>query len=79
MSRDVIFDEGRKWNFMEQQPSEGMELHVSGVNLGFDIPNIRMEEGGDNLEGVFQDMPSNEEAGQVEGSTSTRNKVMPRF
>ena len=24
LSRDVIFEEGRKWNFMERQPSEGM-------------------------------------------------------
>ena len=79
LSRDVIFDEGRKWNFMERQPSEGMELCVSGVNLGFDNPSMRMEEDGDNLEGVLQDMPSNEEAGQSEGSTSTSNEVMPRF
>ena len=26
LSRNVIFNEGRKWNFMEQQPSEGIEL-----------------------------------------------------
>ena len=49
LSRDVIFNEGRKWNFMERQPSEGMELHVSGVNLGFENPNMRMEEGRGNL------------------------------
>ena len=30
-----------------------MELRVLGVNIGFDNPNMRMEEGGDNLEGVF--------------------------
>ena len=56
-----------------------MELRVSGVNLGFDDPNMMMEESGDNLERVFQDMPSNEEAGQGEGSISTSNEVMPRF
>ena len=56
-----------------------MELCVSGVNLGFDNPSMRMEEDGDNLEGVLRDMPSNEEAGQSEGSTSTSNEVMPRF
>ena len=54
-----------------------MELCVSGVNLGFDNPSMSMEEDGDNLEGVLQDMPSNEEAGQGEGSTSTSNEVMP--
>ena len=64
---------------MERQPSEGMELCVSGVNLGFDNPSMRMEEDGDNLEGVLRYMPSNEEAGQSEGSTSTSNEVMPRF
>ena len=79
LSQDVIFDEGRKWNFMERQPSEGMELCVSGINLGFDNPSMSMEEDGDNLEGVLRDMPSNEEAGQSEGSTSTSNEVMPRF
>ena len=56
-----------------------MELCVSGVNLGFDNPSMSMEEDGDNLEGVLRDMPSNEEAGQGEGSTSTSNEVMPRF
>ena len=40
-----------------------MELCVSGVNLGFDNPSMSIEEDGDNLEGVLQDMPSNEEAG----------------
>ena len=64
---------------MERQPSEGMELCVSGVNLGFDNPSMRMEEDGDNLEGVLRDMPSNEDAGQSEGSTSMSNEVMPRF
>ena len=78
LSRDVIFDEGRKWNFMERQPSEGMELCVSGVNHGFDNPNMRMKEDRDNLEGVFQDMPSNK-ASQGEGLTLTSNKVIPRF
>ena len=38
-----------------------MELHVSGVNLIFDHPSIRMKEDGYNLEGVLRDMPSNEE------------------
>ena len=33
------------WNFMERQPSEGMDLHVSGVNLGFENLSVRMEEG----------------------------------
>ena len=51
---------------MERQPSEGMKLHVSGVNLGFEIPSVRMEEGGENLEVVLQDMTSNEEASQGE-------------
>ena len=40
---------------------------------------MRMEEGGDNLEDIVQDMPANEEASQGEGSTSTSNEVMPRF
>ena len=53
LSRDVIFDEGHKWKFMERQLSEGMELCVSGVNLGFDNPIMSMEEDGDNLEGVL--------------------------
>ena len=61
---------------MERQPSEGMELCVSGENLGFDNPSMRMEEDGYNLEGVLRDMPSNEEADQGEGSTSTSNAVM---
>ena len=78
LSRDVIFDEGRKWNFMERQPSEGMELCVSGVNHGFDNLNMRMKDYRDNLEGVFQDMPSNK-AGQGEGLTLTSNEVIPRF
>ena len=50
-----------------------MELCVSGVNLRFNNPNMRMEEGGDNLEGVFQDMPSNE-AGQGEGQHQRATK-----
>ena len=53
LSRDVIFEEGNKWNFMEQQTSEGMELHVSSENLGFDNPSMRMEEDRENLEGVL--------------------------
>ena len=64
---------------MERQPSEGIELCVSCVNLRFDNPNMRMEEDGDNLEGVLRDMPSNEEAGQGEGLESTSNEVMPSF
>ena len=36
LSQDVIFKEGHKWNFMEQQPSEGMELRISGVNFRFE-------------------------------------------
>ena len=52
---------------MERQPSEGMKLPISGVNLEFEIPSVRMEEGGENLEGVLQDMTSNEEASQGEG------------
>ena len=56
-----------------------MELCVSGVNLGFDNPSMIMEEDGDNIEGVLRDMPSNEEAGQGEGLSSTSNEVMPRF
>ena len=44
-----------------------MELRVSGVNLGFENPSVRMEEGGENLESVLQDMPSNDEAGEGEG------------
>ena len=79
LSRDAIFEEGRKWNFMERQPSEGMELRISGENLGFNNLSMRMEEYGDNLEGVLRDMPSNEEADQGEGSMSTSNEVMPRF
>ena len=66
LSRDVIFNEGHKWNFMERQSSEGMELRDLGVNLRFENPSVRMEEGAENLEGVLQDMPSNE------GSTLTR-------
>ena len=38
-----------------------------------------MEEGGENLEGVLQDVPSNEEASQGEGLTSMRNEVISRF
>ena len=37
-----------------------MNLRFLGVNLGFENPSVRMEEGGENLEGVLQDMPSNE-------------------
>ena len=61
---------------MERQPSEGMELCVSGVNLGFDNPSMSMEEDGDNLEGVLRDMPSNKEAGQSEGSTSIEEECL---
>ena len=56
-----------------------MELCVSRVNHGFEHPCVRMEEGGENLEGLLQDMPSNEEAGQGKESTSTSNEAMPRF
>ena len=56
-----------------------MELRVSSANLGFKNPSVRMEEGGEILEGVLQDMNSNEEACQAEGLTSTSNEVMPRF
>ena len=56
-----------------------MELRVSGVNIVFENLSMRMDEGGENLEGVLQYMPSNEEAGQGEGLTSTSNEVMPRF
>ena len=76
---DVIFDKMRKWIFMEKQPSEGIELSVSSINLGFENPSMRMEEGEENPEGVLQDMSSNEEVGQGEGSTSTSNEVIPRF
>ena len=38
---------------MERQPSEGIELHVSSVNFGFENPSVRMEEGGENLEAVL--------------------------
>ena len=78
LSRDVIFEEGCKWNFVERQLSEGMELHVSGVNLGFENPSERMEEVA-NIEGVLQDLPSNGEAGQSEGWTSINNEEMPRY
>ena len=67
---------GTSWN---RQPSEDMELRVSSVNLGFENRSIKMEEGGENSEGVRQDRPSNEEEGQVEGLTSTSNEVMSRF
>ena len=56
-----------------------MELCASVVNLGSENPIVRMEEGGENLEFVLQGMPSNEEVGQSEGSTSTSNEVMLRF
>ena len=52
---------------MERQLSEGMELRVLGINLGFENLAMRMEEG-ENLESVLQDMPSNKEGGQGEGS-----------
>ena len=38
-----------------------------------------MEEGGENIQGVLQDMTSNEEVGQGEGLTLMSNEVMPRF
>ena len=50
-----------------------MKLRVLGVKLGFENSSVRTEEG------VLQDMPSNEEAGQSKGLTSTSNKVMIRF
>ena len=56
-----------------------MELHVLGVNLGFENPSVIIEEGGVNIEDVLQDITSNEEARQSEGLTSTYNEVMPRF
>ena len=48
---------------MEQQSSEGMELCISSVNFGFENPSLRTEEAGENVEGVLQDIPSNEEVG----------------
>ena len=56
-----------------------MELRVLGVNLRFENLSETMEEGRENIEVVLQDMPSNEEEGQGEGLTSTRNEVMKRF
>ena len=50
-----------------------MELRVSCVNLGFENLSVRTKEGGENIEGLSQDMSSIEEAGQGEGSSSTRN------
>ena len=64
---------------MKWKSSEGMELRVSGENLGFDNPSMRMEEDGENLEGALRDMPSNDKVGQGEWSTSMSNEVMPRF
>ena len=37
---------------MELKSSEGMDLSVSGINLGFENPIKRMEECGANIEGV---------------------------
>ena len=68
MSQDVIFEEGCKWNFIERQPSELMELHVSGVNFLLKNPSERMEEGRENIECVLQNVPLNGEASQSEGS-----------
>ena len=56
-----------------------MELYVLGVNLGFENPSARTEEVQANIEGVLQDLSSNEEAGQGEGLTSMSNEVLPRF
>ena len=44
---------------MEPKPSEGMELRISGVNLGFKNPSDNIEEEGENIEGVIKDVPSN--------------------
>ena len=52
---------------MERQLSEGMELGVLGINLGFENLAMRMKEGGENLESVLQDMPSNKEGVKVKG------------
>ena len=37
-----------------------MELHVLYVNLGFESPSARAVEDRENLDGVLQNMPSNE-------------------
>ena len=55
---------------MEPQSSEGIDLRILGVNLGFENPSARTKKGGENLEGVLQNVPSNEEASQGEGLTS---------
>ena len=64
---------------MKIQSSEGMELRILGVNLGFENPSMRMEEGRENLEGVLQDMPSNEQVSQGEGLTFMSKEVMQDF
>ena len=67
---------------MKGQLSEGMsfkEFCVSSVDLGFENPSERMEEGGVNIEGVIHGVPSNEEVGQSQGLTSTNNEGMKRY
>ena len=52
LSRDIIFVEECKWNFKEEQASEGMpikEFCASSVDLRFENPSERMEEGGANI------------------------------
>ena len=63
-----------------------VELHVKrndycvvSVDLGFENLRERMEDGGENIEGVLQDVPSNEEVGQNQGLTLTSNEVMTRY
>ena len=49
LSRDVIFEEGCKWNFIKSEPSEGItfkELCVLGVELQLKSLRERKEERG---------------------------------
>ena len=71
LSHDFIFKKWCKWNSMEGQLREGMpfkQFCVSGVHLGFENLSERMEKGRANIEGLFHDVPSNEEARHTQGS-----------
>ena len=55
------------------------EFCISGVDLGFENSSERMEEGGENIEGVVHDVPSNKEMSQSQGLTLTSNEMMLRY
>ena len=72
LSRDVIFEEEWKWNFVESQSSEVVfynELIISGGEDGLESPIEEVGESGSSLKHVFQEEASNGDMDRSQSSS----------